>query len=682
MPEAARREDREPDILDHPPTGWLPAAQAAAALGVTPRTVRNRLAAGRLAGRLARTGDGPAWYVDPAADPRLAVAAGGVPSGPTAEADALGLAGPGAEVARMTARQRDRAARRLAAVTDWRAVRDRLPDGADVQAAFREWSQLSSADHGFRKPISWSTMWRWGKALDAGDVVSLAPRRGGPSPTEPDPAAWAFFRALWLTQGKRTVYDCWVQTGAEARRRRWAWPSYAVINRRVKREIPAPAAILAREGREALENRCVPYIERDYDSIAPNDWWSADHHQLDVACLGPTGRPEFPWITHWQDVKSRKAMVVKLSFQPNLDVVLASLRRAMLVHGVPANLLFDRGKEFRANQFSGGARRVSVEADEARVRFALAHLPTEVHFAVAYNAKAKPNERAFLTTRLQFSKQWATYRGSSPADRPEGFDKVLREYREDGVIPTAAELEAAVIEWFDRVYGARPHRGRGMDGRSPNAVYEAERREVTRVGDEELALLMMRTTRPLTVGRNGVQLFGRKYHAPELFERVGQKVYARYDTAEIGRLYVHDLEDRLICVAERRDLLAWGATHEDVRTRQRAKKRYRQAARAAAQTADLLAGDPLRNIALQRRAAEAAGGRRDEPTPPDGGEPITVRAWRTALADTAEQLRRLPVAAGGEGDAGRPSAEVDLPEAAPPEDAGAADETFDSLDLT
>ncbi|MBN1943708.1 MAG: Mu transposase C-terminal domain-containing protein [Phycisphaerae bacterium] len=623
-----------------PPVGWIPATQAATLLRCTARTIRNRIIAGGIVGRqcLAPSGQA-AYYVDPAADPTLAAIY--LPEQTnTAVAQAI---------ARLSQSQRKRGARRLIAVEAWRQHRDALPPKQDVKTAYRKWALEHYIRLGLREPPSWPTMWRWCNAAKLGGLAEVAPKNTGSAASEPSPEAWAFFQTLYLDGNRRYVRDCWRQTKVAAQKNHWKWISYQQCLAKTQRDIPEATRILYREGNKALDDKCTPYIERAYD-MPSNAWWVVDHHQLDVAAIGPQGKPIFPWLTYWQDVRSRKCVGMIVSTGPCLDVVLASLRRAMLKYGVPQHIYFDNGKEFRSRQFSGGpARRIKYDMDSVHVRASLSHLPVECHFANPYNAKAKTNERTFRTLRMQFSQQWATYRGNNVTNRPEGVDKIIRNYDSNGLVPAMGELESALVDWVETVYAERPHKGRGMNSRTPNECYRQELREVVRVQESELTLLMMRTTDPRTVGRNGISLWGRSYHSPELFGYLKKRVYARFDPNEVGRVYIFDMSDRFICIAERKDLMSYGATHEDIQQAMHAKARYRKMAQSYAEHSALVSqGDVVGNIARQRQAAEAERAERPErPTDPDGGQPH-ILAFRSVLADAQEAIsHRLAAAAGG-----------------------------------
>lgn len=682
MPDADSTAQKLPErqTLLNVPEGWISTKRAATILRCSDQTIRNRIACGKLAGAMCETPSGNRFWVDPQSDEQLSILY-------APEEQTLCQ---GKRLAGLSASQRKTAAGRLEAVLSWKEFRLSLPTAADVMAAYDTWVVNNYARLGLKKPPSWATMWRWVKAFDSDGLAQLAPRCGGPSPAEPCSQSWAFFQTLYLQQQKRSIQDCWNQTKAASHKAKWTWVSYAVCRNKVLRDIPLATRILYREGKKAHDDKCVPYIERDYESLASNDWWITDHHQLDIAAIGPNGRPEFPWITTWQDARSRKIVGLLLHFCPNLDVVLASLRRALLTYGVPANFLFDNGKEFRANAFTGGRKRFKYEMDEARVRSSLHHLPCEVHFAQPYNAKAKPNERMYRTLRMQFSQQWATYRGNCTDNRPEQLAKILKDYQTNGLVPKAADLEKALIEWVDNVYHKNAHRGRSMDGQTPDQIYRRELQKVTRVSENELILLMMRTSTPRVVGRNGIKMFGYSFNAPELFGFQGKKVYARYDIQQIGKLYIHDLKDRLICVALRQDLMGWNASHEDVRTRMKLKAQHRKAAASFRDTSDILTGDAIQNIALQRQQAQAVA-QHDGDDGGDGERMPRIQMFRSALADSAEAVQDLRRVVGIGGDnfpvpvqpaARSPKEKMDDFFTTPqPQAANSGDDVFDTLDI-
>lgn len=87
--------------------------------------------------------------------------------------------------------------------------------------------------------------------------------------------------------------------------------------------------------------------------------------------------------------------------------------------------------------------------------------------------------------------------------RPERLKTLkLEEY------PTLEEYKKLHDYYIENIYNESPHQGEGMFGKSPRQVYEEnlfERRTTTK---DAMRLWLMRTTKPYTVQRNGIKIFG------------------------------------------------------------------------------------------------------------------------------------------------------------------------------
>lgn len=674
MPEAACISQRTaaPEPLTGPPVGWIPASSAADILRVTPKTVKNRILFDRtLVGRLCLGATGPTWFVDPASDPRLNAVLN--PTAPP-QGDNLPAGRDVVEteqLRRLTDKQRGVLAARYRAVSDWLAYRKTLGDAADVMTAFYCWSATHAATVGRHKAVSWSTMWTWVKNYQADGLAGLAPNwLGRQCDGEPTPAAWSTFTALYLDQRHRRSYmDCWRQTGEQAKRMGWKWISYQAARRKLLDETPAGAICLAREGEKAYADKFAQYAERDYTTIEPNEIWVGDHHQLDVACINPeTGKPDFAWITTWFDMRTRKVMGVAFSFNPNTQTIIDAFRDAVLRYGCPEVIYIDNGKDYRCVAFSGGKRRntkLRVEHDVGRLTSMAASLKVEPMFCLPYNAQSKNIERWHRTIGMQFCRQWETYRGRKPEDRPEGLQEILTGDVNDGRIPEAKTLEAAFRDYCENDYGNAAHTGHAMaalDGRprSPNEAWAdlayKGRVPMRSPSREELVLCLRRTTKPYQVQRNGIAPFGRDagwWMSPLLLSMHGQKVFADFDPDDLAQIHIYSLKGQFLCVASNARRLH--ARHGDVTTVMKNKRAAARQMAAYQQSAELqLADDPIaaaqrRREATQREASERAA---RKPTPPGGdGESAASRKvipFRTALAETVAALKRAPKAVGME----------------------------------
>lgn len=101
--------------------------------------------------------------------------------------------------------------------------------------------------------------------------------------------------------------------------------------------------------------------------------------------------------------------------------------------------------------------------------------------------------------------------------------------------------------WHRYPYNGEVAGDRGM---TREAVYYKHRHTVRMASDEELNLMLMRSSRPQKVKRRGVTLkiAGQPldYISPELRMLMGREVYLRYDPENLDTVRVYDLEDELL----------------------------------------------------------------------------------------------------------------------------------------
>lgn len=298
--------------------------------------------------------------------------------------------------------------------------------------------------------------------------------------------------------------------------------------------------VFCREGDKALNDKVLPYIERDADILEVGDVLVVDGHTLNFTVLNPyTGKPGRPVLLMIFDWKSRMAAGWHIMMTENIQCVHAALRRAILALGkIPKYMFLDNGKAFRARFFTGTKdfRQTGIDGLYAR-------LGIKAVFAKPYNAQAKPVER-FFGTFAELERMIPTYTGTSIEQKPayllrnETIHKRLQQSR--GFMPTITQADAAVAAWVEQCYSVRPHRGLG--GRTPKEVWEAGRG--SGIDEESLWFLMLCETRR-RVSRNGVSLFGSHYWSEELYGWC-EPVNVRYDIHDLDEVYVYTEDDSRI----------------------------------------------------------------------------------------------------------------------------------------
>jgi len=605
---------------------------AAELLGKTERRMQQMCQCGEIIGSVKKDGK---WLIPAAAHARLCEAAWT------------------AEIANIPAAKRDKTLRRLAVVQEFEKFSAKV---ADIKGFGRKEAAESYARN---NNIKLRTLYRWLADYRCGGLQGLVDKRGGDySSLAFSPEAAEVFKAMYLTQQRLTLKQCWQNVSYinKDENRSWTIPPLRSMYAWVDRSIPEPVRILLREGVEAYNAKCGPYIQADPDSFQPGECWVGDHHQFNFWIRGG-GKWVRPWLTAWMDYRSRKIVGWYISACPNQTTVLVAMKGGIEKYGPPDKVKIDNGKDYDSEMWTGTtkARRIAARAgyiDEQWVSGLYAWMGIDVSFSQKYHPQSKPIERLFATVDEQFSKTIPTYCGKDPQRRPDtlaGLLKTEEAIRQAYSLATIAETFAAYVD----VYNNTLHSGVGMDGRSPMQVFETRRSR--RVIDKNvLDMLMCVWSGELKVGKNGVRFKGMLYGQfdAQLLGNFGKKVRVAYDPNDIRRIAVYDAATMLlICFAEQNRLIKYGDTvsEEAMRSAQQQKARIRKAFKSY-RDARQIAGLDLTDLTIKamQDAQVAESKDKDAATP-------TIRPVRTPLDGQAERLGKelaavqLRKAAGAEG---------------------------------
>lgn len=482
----------------------------------------------------------------------------------------------------------DWATSRMAAVAAWeRWVAGAEEPEIEATAAFcRLWNE-----QGRPPSVSRSSLYEWRRWVREGESerLSAAPE-GGRKQVREWPAGFREELCALVLHGNGVS----VATAYEEAIRRYRaeqgdaeFPSLRTVTRYFE-NLPKAVLQVSRQGKKRFDDGCGTYVLRDFSLLAPNELWISDHHQLDFFCADPdTGRPIRPWLTAWQDARSRKVVGFTVSVQPNSGTVLSALAMGVVTYGLPDHILVDNGKDFRSQTLfwsEGDLRRLNavgagVHVDEfgGRTKPLSEHLQITPHFALPYVARTKPIERLFGTVKGKFSRLQDYFCGGKPGERPEDLFERLAKLEKQVArtagrkdlppLPTLWEVHHDFQRWVEEVYHARPHssladENPALTPATPNTVYTAAFKGVRReLPAAKVAILFMRATLPRKVRDRGVELDGQWYDAPELAMRHGQEVYLRYDPMTVvedahGRPVVSEVHvfqsgdaDKWLCTA-------------------------------------------------------------------------------------------------------------------------------------
>jgi len=461
------------------------------------------------------------------------------------------------------------------------------------------------------------------------------------------PGAFELFKSMYLTQQRLSIKTCWQNIDFINRDevRGWKVPPLQFMYRFVKNRIPVPVQILHREGLAAYEARCAPYIQVDPDSVEPGQVWVGDHGQFNC-WIRHRGKWIRPWLTAWQDMRSRAIVGWHISSSPNQTTILLAAKRGIEEHGPPDSAKIDNGRDYDSECWTGTTkvrRRAFLKAgyiDEQMVAGIYAMLDIGVSFSIKYHPQSKPIERFFDTLDCQFTKTVPTYCGKDTERKPDYLNDLLKNQK---AIKKAYDLVgfAQAVGRYIEAYSAAAHSGVGMNGRSPAEVL-ATRQSRRCLSEGVLDLLMRVWSGELTVGKNGVRFKKIWYgqYNTDLILHQGRKVRVAYDPDDLRQLYIYDATTlRLITIAEQNQLVRYGAAVSEESLREAMHQKSR-AVKIARQFRDsrLTANMDLTDLAV--KAMQEASEKSEQPAAP------TLRPVRTPLDDqVAEHKRRETVKA-------------------------------------
>lgn len=478
-----------------------------------------------------------------------------------------------AALLKISIRKRDRAGERAAMVIEFeRFAAGCIREGRTMQEA----TDIFCAQKGIAK----STFYLWRKKYREEGAAGLVDMRGVVQPEEQiSKEAFAYFRDLFLDPRQLSVKVCHMLTEQEnkSKGRGWTLPSLQAMRRYVNKNIPLAARVLYREGTKAYEAKCAPYVLIDEDSIAPGAVWVGDHHQCNC-WIRHREKWVRPWVTAWQDMRSRAVVGWHISTAPNQTTILLAMKRGIETYGAPEMVKIDNGRDYDSEMWTGTTKekRRAAKAgyiDERTVQGLYAWLGIGISFAIPYHPQSKRIERWFDTLDQQFCKLLPTYCGKDTQRKPEGLADYLSSGR---ALDEAYSLEtfAGKFGEYVEIYNNTGHTGEGMNGRSPAQVMEA--REVKRVvmkgSLDYLAKVWVRGK----VGKNGLRVRGAFYgqYDMKINEQQGREVMAAYDPNDMSEVWVYDAETMiLIGRAEQARRVPYSEESARVAMREKAKAR-------------------------------------------------------------------------------------------------------------
>jgi hypothetical protein len=346
------------------------------------------------------------------------------------------------------------------------AVKD-FYDARDAGVSIGMASAAVTQKHG----ISATTLWRYRNDVDGHPrghwLPLLAPRYcGNGQEAEFTEEAWAWILDKHLEQTEIETSVLVRLACHEGEGRGWVIPSTRTVDRRLKRE-SAGITILGRRGARALE-ASFPTAEKDWASIPLHEMWVSDGCRLNYVARWPDGSQGRPFVVVWQECRSRLPLSCKGYLNPCGELVMTAFLEAIKNCGYKPNLMkLDNGREYANKAFTGGQK--------TRYRFKLKPgepigVATQMGINVEWAKPARGRDKIiesfnrFMHANLKSMGYAEAYCGKDALSKPEDFDP-----RKAVPIELVNKAMGEFLHWFSTQH---KHRGHGMNGRTPQAVYE------------------------------------------------------------------------------------------------------------------------------------------------------------------------------------------------------------------
>jgi transposase-like protein len=485
--------------------------------------------------------------------------------------------------------------------------------------------------------VSASTLWGWLRTASevprADRLAALAPNhRGRTATADCDPRAWSFLVADYLRPERPAFEAAYRRLELTAAEHGWSpLPSAKTLKRRIERQIPRGARVLAREGRDKV-TQAFPHQTRDRSVFTAMEAVNADGHRFDVFVRFPDGTVGRPTMAAFQDLYSGMILAHRLDRSENWTTVRLCLADMVESFGIPEACWLDNGRSFASKWLTGGMRtryRFKVLDDEPAG--ILTQLGVTVHWTTPYHGQAKPIERAFRDLCEEIARHpfcAGAYTGNAPDAKPENYGAKAVPFEE------FRTFVAGEIARHNQRAGRRSATAAGRSfAETFRESFEAPGTLVRRATEEQRRMFLLAAEGVVARKPTGeIHLGENRYWAEGLVDLVGEKLVVRFDPQDLFEpVAVYRRDGRFVCAAE---CIAATGFNDIAAAREHARRR-RTYVRKMREALALERTLPIEEVARLLPATEV----------PEKPEPAVIRLVANGMPRVAEIETLPPVAA-------------------------------------
>ncbi len=328
--------------------------------------------------------------------------------------------------------------------------------------------------------------------------------------------------------------------------------SFAQFRYRIA-QLDPKVVMLAREGEEALKNKYIGWMERDWSEYVPGEIIVCDSRKFDTRVKvwddeAQKWRAVRPTITGMMDARSWYLASWWITTESvNHETLINTLALYLYNNGnvPPAVAYTDNGSDYCAAGFSK-----DFDADGHKHSI-FRELGISLITAIPYNARAKTIERLFRDMMTQYDKMFSDYLGSRPGQRTQSADYYDTHAEE---LPSEHEFAKMFYHWLEEFHNT-PKNGKIHKGKSPAEIW-ASRPAKPPVPDSVLKMAFLKPEDIRVVGRGPrVTIANKFYYSDELFKRIGDRVMIKTDRLNKEHVYAFNLDGSLICECRTREAI-------------------------------------------------------------------------------------------------------------------------------
>ncbi|HSP47730.1 MAG TPA: DDE-type integrase/transposase/recombinase [Clostridiaceae bacterium] len=235
---------------------------------------------------------------------------------------------------------------------------------------------------------------------------------------------------------------------------------------------------------------------RRFQKRSRNKLWHSDIKYGCFLPIGPGGKPQQVYAVSFLDDATR--MVLHAEFYPSLEKVIVEdcFRKAVLKHGIPEQVYFDNGKQYRTKWMTRACAKMGI-----RLIFARPYSPEGTGKIERFN---------------------------------RNIDRFLGEYQVDGSVKTLQKMNSLFSVWLEECYQNRSHSE--LNDLTPVEAYNLDPRPIRHLAPEVVADAFLHSE-PRKVDKSGCISFnGEKYETGLAY--VGCTVDVIFDPSDIREVTI------------------------------------------------------------------------------------------------------------------------------------------------